>query len=203
MNEDDMNDMNEENKNDIEEENMNEMNEEKKKVTWNPPEKKKTIVKKEKQKRVITNHKKWVFTLIDLLPENQLHSINTIHQTPPTIITTFILQQIHTKLSSYKQQDLLKKKFSPDLFININEVIELLQTCGLQCFYCKNPIQLLYEYVREPTQWSLERLDNTLGHNKENVVIACLSCNIRRRTMYYERYVFTKQMKIYKSHDTC
>jgi hypothetical protein len=26
------------------------------------------------------------------------------------------------------------------------------------------------------------------------VEIACLNCNLRRRTMYHERYVFTKQM---------
>jgi len=30
------------------------------------------------------------------------------------------------------------------------------------------------------------------------VVIACLECNMRRRTMYYERYVATKQLKVNK-----
>ena len=52
----------------------------------------------------------------------------------------------------------------------------------------------MYEYVREPKQWTLERLDNAYGHNKNNVVISCLSCNIRRRTMASEKYVQTKQM---------
>ena len=27
-----------------------------------------------------------------------------------------------------------------------------------------------------------------MGHNKDNVVISCLNCNLRRRTMHYERY---------------
>jgi hypothetical protein len=52
--------------------------------------------------------------------------------------------------------------------------------------------------VREPQQWTLERMDNDFGHNEGNVVIACLSCNLRRRTMHYERYLFTKQLNIVK-----
>jgi hypothetical protein len=47
-------------------------------------------------------------------------------------------------------------------------------------------------------QWTLERIDNDLGHNKNNVEIACLNCNLRRRTMYHERYLFTKELNIIK-----
>ena len=49
-------------------------------------------------------------------------------------------------------------------------------------------------YCYKNKQWTLERIDNGMGHNKDNVEIACLLCNLRRRTMYHERYVFTKQM---------
>jgi hypothetical protein len=44
----------------------------------------------------------------------------------------------------------------------------------------------------------VERIDNSIGHNRTNIVIACLDCNLHRRTMYYERYVFTKQLNIVK-----
>jgi hypothetical protein len=37
-------------------------------------------------------------------------------------------------------------------------------------------------------------LDNPYGHNCENVVIACLSCNLRRRTTHFERYLSTKRI---------
>jgi hypothetical protein len=57
---------------------------------------------------------------------------------------------------------------------------------------------LFYENVREPKQWSLERIDNKEGHNYGNVEIACLSCNIGRRTMYQDRFIFTKQLSIIK-----
>ena len=61
------------------------------------------------------------------------------------------------------------------------------------CFYCLQQVKIIYTQVRDPKQWTLERIDNSLGHNRGNVVISCLSCNIRRRCMYHERYVFTKQ----------
>jgi hypothetical protein len=66
--------------------------------------------------------------------------------------------------------------------------------CELSCVYCRNPTMVLYEYVREPKQWTLERIDNSLGHIFDNVQIACLTCNLRRRTMKQERYLLTKQM---------
>ena len=59
-------------------------------------------------------------------------------------------------------------------------------------------VNVLYKNVREPLQWTLERIDNDYGHNHDNVTIACLECNLRRRTMYHERYVFTKQLVIKK-----
>ena len=63
-------------------------------------------------------------------------------------------------------------------------------------------MQLLYRHVRESTQWTLERIDNDHGHNRNNVEIACLGCNLRRRCMYHERFVFTKQLQIRKLSDT-
>ena len=57
-------------------------------------------------------------------------------------------------------------------------------------------MKLLYNESRDPLQWSIERIENEFGHNNDNVVIACLRCNLSRRTMYHERYRFTKQMKI-------
>jgi RNase P subunit RPR2 len=80
----------------------------------------------------------------------------------------------------------------------MEKVLDLMIESENRCFYCKNRVHILYEYVREPNQWTLERIDNKSGHNKTNVVIACLNCNLHRRTMYHERYVFTKQLNIVK-----
>jgi hypothetical protein len=50
--------------------------------------------------------------------------------------------------------------------------------------------------VRENKQWTLDRIDNNLGHNEDNVVIACLECNLKRRRTNQSKFLFTKQLKI-------
>ena len=99
---------------------------------------------------------------------------------------------------SYKTQDTDKKIYDPNNFIVMNKIIELMIQCNNKCYYCNENLHILYEYVREPKQWTLDRLDNNYGHNNDNVVIACLSCNLRRKTMYHERFLFTKQFTITK-----
>lgn len=154
---------------------------------------------KEKSKRVITESKTWTFGEEELTYEN---IYNVLLEIQRNIISENIhkriLQQLSQKMSGYKAQDIQKDIFEPDKFVDLERIVELLIKCNLECFYCKNKVQVLYEYVREPGQWTLDRIDNDYGHNKDNLEVACLQCNIRRRTMYAERYVFTKQLKIIK-----
>ena len=89
--------------------------------------------------------------------------------------------------------------FSNENFIKLEKVIDLLCECEMKCFYCKNLVYVLYDNVREPRQWTLERIDNKFGHNMDNVVISCLSCNLKRRCIYHERFLFTKQLNIIKN----
>ena len=108
------------------------------------------------------------------------------------------IRQISIKLDGYKKQDVDKKKWDSSEFVNLMYVIDLLIESRLTCYYCKENVKILYKEVRDPKQWTLERIDNSIGHNCGNVEIACLSCNVRRRTMYHEKYRFTKQLTIEK-----
>jgi len=153
----------------------------------------------EKSKRVITESKTWNFGEEELTYENIYNVLLEIEQKIISEnIHKRILQQLSQKMSGYKAQDIQKGLFEPDKFVDLERIVELLIKCNLECFYCKNKVHVLYEYVREPGQWTLDRIDNDYGHNKDNLEVACLQCNIRRRTMYAERYVFTKQLKIIK-----
>ena len=152
----------------------------------------KEIKDKERVKRIITNTKKW--EQIDHKSESILVGLDPTDLQNLSKTQLVLLQQIHRKIYGYRAQDLDKSLFNPEKFVDIDCVILKLNTCKLNCFYCNKQVQLLYEYVREPMQWTLERIDNKFGHNKDNVEIACLSCNVRRRTMHHERYIFTKQM---------
>ena len=109
-----------------------------------------------------------------------------------------INSEINNKLLSYKAQDKKKNKYEESKFVNHIFIWDLLKKCHYKCFYCNQHVKLLYNESRDPLQWSIERIDNEFGHNNDNVVIACLKCNLSRRTMYHERYKFTKQMKIEK-----
>ena len=90
-----------------------------------------------------------------------------------------------------------KNKYSSD-FIQESEVLEKLVISKLKCYYCKKKVLLLYENSREPIQWTLDRLNNDMGHTNDNVVICCLKCNLERRCLNDDKFLFTKQMRLIK-----
>jgi hypothetical protein len=118
--------------------------------------------------------------------------------TTPSNISKVIKNQISNKLSNYKQQDILKKLFDKDKIIQLEETIEKLKISNLKCHYCNENIYLLYKFVREMKQWSLDRIDNKIGHTCDNVIISCLQCNLNRRNKNSDSFLFTKQLKISK-----
>jgi hypothetical protein len=109
-----------------------------------------------------------------------------------------IKNRIKTKITNYNYQDIIKKIQSPDL-INFIETVELLNNSKLICHYCQNKLLLLYELVREMQQWTLDRIDNSIGHIKDNVVISCLDCNLKRRNINSNKFHITKNMKIVRN----
>lgn len=111
----------------------------------------------------------------------------------------FLKREVERKINGYKNQDVKKKIFDENKIIKYEECLEKLVISKLKCYYCKSNCLLAYENVREENQWTLDRIDNSIGHNKDNVVICCLKCNLNRRTMNDEKFKFTKQMRIIKT----
>lgn len=107
-------------------------------------------------------------------------------------------KDIKQKLNSYSSQDKLKQLYDNALFITYDQIIEKLYYSKLQCFYCQCEIKVIYEYKRSPRQWTLDRIDNSDGHNYNNVVIACLKCNLARRCQNSDKFLFTKRLNIVK-----
>jgi hypothetical protein len=123
---------------------------------------------------------------------NKINKNNNIHE------KNIIIKELDKKIKSYKQQDLIKKIYNETQFIDILSILENLIKCNMMCFYCKCEVYVLYENVRELNQWTVDRIDNSLGHNKENFVIACLNCNIKRRKTNTDKFLFTKQLNLVK-----
>ncbi len=106
--------------------------------------------------------------------------------------------QIVAKVGSYRKQDRDKQRYDQDKFITYDETVELIVASQMRCHYCRDEMYLFYQNVREQKQWTLDRVNNDIGHYANNVVISCLECNLKRRRTNKDNFLFTKQLKLVK-----
>jgi hypothetical protein len=151
----------------------------------------------EPKKREVS--KTWTFSEDYFNYNEQIKIINDIScNNLENSVTKIAIQQINKKISSYKQQDINKKMLNNEQFIDFNCVIHKMIESELKCRYCKCEMSILYDITREMKQWSVDRVDNDKGHNKDNFHLACLDCNLKRRRKTDEKFLFTKQLNIIK-----
>jgi hypothetical protein len=151
------------------------------------------------KKRVATE--KWTFVVDDYVYKNQLETIKKLKDNSYNYIdekSKIVLQEINKKIYGYRQQDVIKKLLNDDKFINLPSIIEKMVDCELKCYYCCGEMNVLYDISRESKQWTVDRINNNLGHNVDNFYIACLECNLKRRCRSDDKFLFTKQMKLVK-----
>ena len=157
--------------------------------------KKINIGQKEKKERKIIQ--KWKYKDFLLESKNHIGIVNQLFLEQSFNGDNTTKNELHKKINSYKQQDIKKDK-NLDGLISYEELLEKLVVSKLKCYYCRKDVLLLYENNREQKQWTLDRLDNSLGHTKDNVVVCCLKCNLERRCLNDEKFLFTKQMRLIK-----
>ena len=156
--------------------------------------KKMIVERKEKTRSIICNIPKFFFEY-----NVQLEIINQWGDYPENSVNRKdFFKEIERKISGYKYQDILKKVFDESKIIQINQVIDMLSKCNLKCYYCESEIYILYEKVRDSKQWTLDRINNDLGHNSDNVLISCLECNLKRKNRTKDNFLFTKKLNIVK-----
>jgi len=156
--------------------------------------------KTEKNKKRVAAEK-WTFTTDDYSHDNQLNNIKKLIENKHKFTdqtTKIYLQQINKKIYGYKQQDITKKLLDNENFITLESVTNKMIECELKCYYCHREMNVLYDISRESKQWSVDRINNDLGHNIDNFYLACLECNLKRRRRSDEKFLFTKQMKLVK-----
>jgi len=156
-------------------------------------------LEKETKKRV--QSEKWTFQEEHFEYSNQIKMTNDILKNAYKFydnVSKIAIQEINRKVTSYKQQDTLKKRYDEDKFLTFESVINKMVECELKCRYCQNEMNVLYDVSREMRQWSVDRVDNDLGHNIDNYHLACLECNLKRRRRTDEKFLFTKQLNIVK-----
>lgn len=149
------------------------------------------IIKKEKKERknkIMCEHeiKDQNKIIIDLYFNNNFEN------------KTKVISELKKKINGYKSQDKKKKRYCEKDFINYDELVEKILVSKLKCKYCFSKLLLIYNNIREPKQWTLDRINNDLQHTNNNTLICCLECNLKRRRINKDKFLFTKQMKISK-----
>ena len=110
----------------------------------------------------------------------------------------FYTSLISKKCTGYKQQDISNTIYDINWFITHEEVLELLVASKLNCYYCRKACYIHYIEPFCQQQWTLERISNDHGHNRNNVVIACLKCNLARGTKSSDKFKMGKQLRFIK-----
>jgi hypothetical protein len=105
----------------------------------------------------------------------------------PSVVRTAVRRKLH----SYGSQDrrLWKeggvrsgaRMEDESLADRLSDVLRLLAAARMHCYLCARRVRLLYADRLDPTQWSLDRCSNLHFHTLDNVRLACLRCNVRRR----------------------
>ena len=128
---------------------------------------------------------------------NNVSTVNKIFLNEEFDNKHLIKSNLMKKRSSYRTQDINKNRLKEN-FITYDEIVEKLVISKLKCSYCKDSVLILYENKRDNKQWTLDRVDNNLGHSSFNTVISCLKCNLQKRKRDDDKFRFTKQMNLIK-----
>jgi hypothetical protein len=129
---------------------------------------------------------------------NHLDVLKNIQSNQMSEYEEACIKEIRKKHSGYKSQDKLKHKYDETKHITLTELIDKLVESQLKCYYCSKDVSILYNKKKDSLQWTLERLNNNIGHYKDNTCISCLKCNLGRRTENYEYYKKGKTMILQK-----
>ena len=141
-------------------------------------EKKRLESEKWKNKELLLDNKKQINILNKLYLKEEYEGIKTVKKS------------IEKKIKGYENQDIKKDKLNKNKLIKYEDLLEILVISKLKCYYCKCDCLLMYDNVREKKQWTLDRLNNDEGHNRDNVVVSCLECNLKKGTIDDKKFKF-------------
>ena len=150
------------------------------------------------ERKIITDNKLNIDIELYTNIEKQINILYKIYNNEEFFEKQLIVSQIKNKINNYKSQDIKKDIHDYENLISFDNIIKKMISSKLECHYCNIKTYILYNKVREPRQWTLDRINNFDEHTNTNTVICCLSCNISRRRKNSTKFLFTKQLVINK-----
>ena len=93
------------------------------------------------------------------------------------------VQKASEKIHTYKKEDKYKVsvgKREGVCNLKVNDIRDLIKEYDQKCVYCGDEV-LISDYKPFCVyQYSLDRIDRTKGHMKDNLQLACYSCNAHK-----------------------
>jgi hypothetical protein len=86
------------------------------------------------------------------------------------------MKTIKRKIENYIKEDEKKGRYIEERYVTADYIYDMLIANPI-CGECGHRVELIYSYG-DLNQFSVDRLDNNRGHNKGNVRITCLQCNL-------------------------
>jgi DNA polymerase II small subunit/DNA polymerase delta subunit B len=91
-------------------------------------------------------------------------------------------RRIYNLVGNHKNSDIVKGIYEKENHITTQYLLSLKNYNGDKCYHCRCELDWGDEkHLRRNKQVTLQRLDNTKGHVKGNVVYACFECNVKKR----------------------
>jgi len=112
---------------------------------------------------------RWFWTAITRTTSLKYISIYT----GPPITNTSLRKYVLRKLNGHKQYDEKNGVYDQKKFVTVNWVMKELERLQWHCSECG----VAMEQGKGNHQWSIDRVDNSLGHTISNCRVICLSCN--------------------------
>ena len=89
-------------------------------------------------------------------------------------------------INTSKRDDIKKGRYDPDEHIDRDLLQYQFEEQEGKCFYCE--VAMVTHSSEngkiDPDRMSIERMDNRVGHIKENCILACYKCNCQRQDRY-------------------
>jgi hypothetical protein len=158
------------------------------------------------QPKIYKKSEQWNLQEIDYSFENQQYILNQIYEKwisnekcEYSEQETIMIQQINQKINGYKNQDKKKNRIQNENdFIDFFYIVNKLKECQMLCYYCHCSMYILYSTARNKSQWTVDRINNDIGHEKTNINLVCLECNLKRKRTNDTKFMFTSQFLLKK-----
>jgi len=97
-------------------------------------------------------------------------------------------RRLYNLVGNHRYGDMSKGLYNKENHITTKYLKILKDQAGNSCYHCG--VQLDWSntvHVRRDDQPTLQRINNKLGHTKDNVCFACFNCNVKKRAENRER----------------